>query len=78
MDDPEFLTLEDFPDIQEYLITRRNELGGYLPKRYVSNEKLIPDAEAFSEFEGGSEREQSSTMIFVRLLTKLLLSLIHI
>ena len=72
LDDPDFLTLEDFPDIQEYLITRRNELGGYLPKRYVSNEKLIPDAEAFSEFEGGSEREQSSTMIFVRLLTKLL------
>ena len=56
----------------EYLVERRNELGGFLPKRNISEQKLIPHTDIFEEFANSVEREQSTTMIFVRLLTKLL------
>ena len=64
------------PDSEEikYLLKRRKELGGFLPKRVVSAERLtVPPLSAFSEFLRGSERfEVSTTMAFVRLLSMLL------
>ncbi len=59
-----------------YLHERRKELGGFLPRRRASTERLdIPRLAAFSEFLRGSERfEVSTTMAFVRMLSMLLRS----
>jgi len=64
---------EDSPEIQ-YLLTRRKELGGFLPARGAPKVILKPPKwEEFAEFFGGSEgRPVSTTMAFVRLLARLL------
>ncbi len=57
----------------KYLHERRKALGGYLPSRTIKAEKIkIPDAGYFAEFAKGSDTEASTTMAFVRILTKLL------
>ncbi len=58
----------------QYLLARRKELGGALPRRVPSTERLtVPPLAAFSEFLRGSERfEVSTTMAFVRMLSMLL------
>jgi len=64
---------DDSPEIQ-YLRKRRTELGGYLPKR-VNRSKPLPEIskDLFNEFENGTEgRKASTTMVFVRLLAKML------
>jgi len=57
-----------------YLQERRSELGGPMPTRGVRCEPLPPVSdEVFDEFREGSDgREISTTMAFVRMLTKLL------
>ncbi|MBM4197746.1 MAG: pyruvate dehydrogenase (acetyl-transferring), homodimeric type [Gammaproteobacteria bacterium] len=57
-----------------YLHERRKKLNGYLPARTVRAEPLaVPGLDAFrQELEGSGEREISTTMAFVRVLTKLL------
>ena len=64
---------EDSPEIK-YVKERRKILGGYVPKRVVRNQVLqTPSEELFEEFLKGTEgREVSTTMVFVRILTKLL------
>jgi pyruvate dehydrogenase E1 component len=64
---------EDSPEMR-YLRERRKQLGGSLPHRIESCPKLPqPQAGVFDEFNQGSNgRELSSTMAFVRILTKLL------
>ncbi len=64
---------EDSPEIT-YLKKRRQELNGYVPKRIVKNPKIAtPSEELFKEFYDGTEgREVSTTMVYVRILTKLL------
>jgi pyruvate dehydrogenase E1 component len=64
---------EDSPEIQ-YLRARRQELGGYVPKRSVRAKPLAADHdELFAEFSKGSEdREVSTTMVFVRMLNKMM------
>jgi len=56
-----------------YLRERREALGGFVPQRRASMPALeIPPFEAFaSQTEGTGEREISTTMAFVRLLTAL-------
>ena len=54
------------------MLNRRKVLGGLLPQRKTSSLKLTPDAKVFNDFMQPSDREQSTTMVFVRLLTKLL------
>lgn len=56
-----------------YLKERRAELGGYLPARTAEVEKLkVPYWELFSDhLEGSKERELSTTMAFVRMLSAL-------
>ena len=64
---------EDSPEIT-YLKKRRQELNGYVPKRILRNQKIkTPSEDLFKEFYAGTEgREVSTTMVYVRILTKLL------
>ncbi|MBL7115900.1 MAG: pyruvate dehydrogenase (acetyl-transferring), homodimeric type [Kiritimatiellae bacterium] len=64
---------EDGPE-KKYLMERRKALGGFTPSRHGMLEKLkTPGDDFFAEFfEGTGEREVSTTMAFVRVLTKLL------
>jgi len=70
---PFYRPAEDSQEIR-YLKQRRKELGGYVPKRVVKNQPVqTPSEELFEEFYKGTEdREVSTTMVFVRILTKLL------
>jgi pyruvate dehydrogenase E1 component len=58
----------------KYVRGRRAALGGFMPRRIERAESLAPPpADIFQEFhEGTSGREASTTMVFVRLLAKLL------
>ena len=55
----------------KYIKDRRDELGGFLPRRVVSNKKTTPpNIKVFQELlDGTGAREISTTMAFVRLLT---------
>jgi pyruvate dehydrogenase E1 component len=57
----------------EYLMERRRALGGSLPQRRRKAAALqVPGLEAFkTQLEGTGEREASTTMAFVRMLTTL-------
>lgn len=72
-DAPFFRPELDTPEMQ-YLFERRQKLGGFLPERKVDAPKLeIPDLSYFQEFFVGSgESALSTTMAYVRILTKLL------
>ena len=57
----------------QYLMQRRNELGGYVPTRRTAYNPIdMPDDKIFAEFDSGSDRPVSTTMVFVRVLSKLL------
>jgi len=58
----------------KYLKAQRKKLGGSLPKRIVRVKPLqAPSEDLFTEFyEGTEDRDASTTMVFVRILTKLL------
>jgi len=64
---------DDSPEIV-YMRERREQLGGYLPERKVRAKPIAPVSDThFEEFHKGTEgREVSTTMVFVRLLSKLL------
>ncbi|HIG0327037.1 TPA: pyruvate dehydrogenase (acetyl-transferring), homodimeric type [Legionella pneumophila] len=64
---------DDSPEIK-YLKKQREALGGYLPHRSTEVEQLkIPDLEEFSGITKGlGDREISTTMAFVRILSSLL------
>lgn len=70
---PFYRPAEDSPEIT-YLKERRKQLGGYVPKRVVKATPVkTPSEELFEEFYQGTEgREVSTTMVFVRILSKLL------
>ena len=72
-DAPFYRPAEDSPEIR-YMQERRKQLGGYLPERKVRSQPIGPVSEThFEEFHKGTEgREVSTTMVFVRLLGKLL------
>jgi pyruvate dehydrogenase E1 component len=64
----------DDSEEMRYLRSRREKLGGSYPKRRMRVEPLpVPDLEFFkSQLEGSGDREFSTTMSFVRILTALL------
>ncbi|MDP1604036.1 MAG: pyruvate dehydrogenase (acetyl-transferring), homodimeric type [Legionella sp.] len=70
---PFYRPAEDSPEMK-YLRKQREALGGYLPARSSHFEPLtIPDLSAFSAVTKNSgDREISTTMAFVRILTTLL------
>ena len=56
-----------------YLHSRRKELGGYQPIRFNSCEKLkAPDIELFDDFVNGIDRSISTTLVLVRMISKML------
>jgi pyruvate dehydrogenase E1 component len=67
---PFFKPPADSPELT-YMKERREQLGGYLPKRYTEAPKLTaPGLDQFkSLLEGSGDKEMSTTMAFVRLLT---------
>src|SRR5256886_2622414 len=72
-DAPFYRPSDDSAEIQ-YMQERRRQLGGYLPERKVRSTplKAVPESH-FEEFYKGTDgREASTTMVFVRLLSKLL------
>ena len=64
---------EDSEEIR-YLHERRAALGGYLPARTVRAERLtVPPLDAFQkQLDGSGEREISTTMALVRILTSMI------
>jgi pyruvate dehydrogenase E1 component len=69
---PFFRPPEDSPEIQ-YLHEHRRALGGYLPARRRDAPLLqVPDLSVFDALLKSSDREMSTTMAFVRILTSLL------
>ncbi len=58
----------------KYLRERREKLGGYVPTRDTTTPPIkTPSLAIFNEFfEGTADREVSTTMVFVRILSKLL------
>src|SRR6478752_5499866 len=70
---PFYRPAEDSPELQ-YIRERRKALGGSVPQRSVRVEPLkVPLESVFEEFYKGTEgRKASTTMVFVRMLSKLL------
>src|SRR5437763_6640741 len=70
---PFYRPRDDSPEIR-YMQNARKQLGGYTPQRKVTAEPIQPLSEThFEEFYKGTDgREVSTTMVFVRLLSKLL------
>ena len=71
LDNPSYLSL-DSKEEKKYLINQRKKLGGFLPSRKTADEILSPEDGLLDEFSQQSKRELSTTMVFVRILTKLL------
>jgi len=70
---PFYRPAKDSLEVQ-YLVERRRALGGALPKRISKIERIDAPGDAlFEEFSKGTEgREVSTTMAFVRMLSKML------
>jgi pyruvate dehydrogenase E1 component len=70
---PFYRPSDDSPEIK-YMLERRRALGGFVPKRTVIAPALKPDLnELFEEFCKGTDgRKVSTTMAFVRMLSKML------
>ncbi len=70
---PFYVPPKDGPEMR-YLRERREALGGYVPQRKVVNIPFeTPAEDLFAEFYKSTEdREVSTTMVFVRILSKLL------
>ncbi|MGI8828513.1 MAG: pyruvate dehydrogenase (acetyl-transferring), homodimeric type [Candidatus Limnocylindria bacterium] len=61
----------DAPEI-EYMLERRRQLGGSVPRRVVVSKTLpTPKDTSFTEFFAGSDRPASTTMAFSRLIRNL-------
>ena len=76
-EDPPYYRPEKGSAAWEYMMARRNERGGALPRRVVRDEGLTglprPEDKAFAEFWAGSRGQAvSTTMVFARLLRSLL------
>ena len=69
-----YITLDDDSEEKKYLLERREELGGFLPKRNHDAPALkTPDLSIFSAMlKSTGDREISTTMAFVRILTALI------
>ncbi|SFK44358.1 pyruvate dehydrogenase (acetyl-transferring), homodimeric type [Methylophaga sulfidovorans] len=74
VDNVPFIKLKDDSPEKKYLLERRNELGGFLPKRNHSAPALkIPELKLFDAvLKSSGDRELSTTMAFVRVLTALI------
>ena len=73
LSDIPFYRPDDDTEVMRYLRERRERLGGFLPARQRTAEPLeVPGLEIFrAQIEGSGEREISTTMGLVRMLTAL-------
>jgi len=72
-----FYSLDKDSDEYNYLISKRNELGGFLPSRNTPKIEIdLPSNDIYSDFNEGTPEGQkvSTTMAFVRLLRKIMKS----
>jgi pyruvate dehydrogenase E1 component len=72
-----FYSLDKDSDEYNYLISKRIELGGFLPLRTVPKIEIdLPNNDLYSDFNEGTPKGQkvSTTMAFVRLLRKIMKS----
>ncbi len=70
-DAPFYRPDKNSPEIQ-YIMDRRAALGGFVPARRTVEEKVeTPQLDFFNEFLVGSDREVSTTMVFVRMLSQM-------
>ncbi len=69
-----YITLDDDSEEKKYLLERREELGGFLPNRNHDAPALkTPDLSIFNAMlKSTGDREISTTMAFVRILTALI------
>ncbi len=73
LDDAPFYRPDNDSEEIQYLMDMRNRLGGFVPARkYVDLSITVPGINVFNEFMSGTDREVSTTMAFVRMLTILL------
>jgi pyruvate dehydrogenase E1 component len=69
----EFFRPEEESEELQYLLGHREALGGFLPQREVTCPKLeAPELSMFKDLLEGSERAVSTTMVVVRMLSRLL------
>ncbi len=72
VDAPFYRPAQSSPEIQ-YLLNQRKQLGGFLPERKTKADTIqIPAIAGFEEFTKESRTPISTTMAFVRILSKLL------
>ncbi len=73
VDMPFYRPPDESPEMK-YLLEKRKSLGGFLPARKPKKPDLqLPGADIYTEFyKGSGDAEISTTMAFVRVLTKLL------
>ena len=63
IDDVPYRPDADSPEMK-YLLERRSELGGYVPQRRTEYTPIeTPANKIFEEFDDGSDREVSTTMV---------------
>lgn len=70
-----YLQPENYPEEIEYLLARRNQLGGFVPeRRNHAVELTTPTPDAYAEFDEGTKGNLSvsTTMVFVRLMRSLM------
>jgi pyruvate dehydrogenase E1 component len=74
VEDIPYITLDDDSEEKKYLLERRQDLGGFLPKRNHNAPSLkTPDLSIFNAMlKSTGDREISTTMAFVRILTALI------
>ena len=73
LDKPDYLELKKGSKEMKYLENRRKALGGNIPFRPNPLAKLSPESDYhFSEYDTSTDREMSTTMVFVKILTSLL------
>ncbi|NNN14137.1 MAG: pyruvate dehydrogenase (acetyl-transferring), homodimeric type [Acidimicrobiaceae bacterium] len=70
---PPYIRLDPGSYLEDYLLTRRKALGGFVPRRPSRTVSLkLPTEEVYSEFYQGSQKlEVSTTMAFAKLLRNL-------
>ncbi len=73
LEEAPFYRPDDKSEEIQYILEMRKNLGGFVPHRKtVSVPITIPSTHVFNEFMKGSDREVSTTMAFVRMLTILM------
>ncbi|HEX2029428.1 MAG TPA: pyruvate dehydrogenase (acetyl-transferring), homodimeric type [Nitriliruptorales bacterium] len=73
-DVPPYIRLDEDSDEYQYMMERRDQLGGPLPDRRVKYHRIeLPEHDLFAELkEGSGNQEVATTMAFVRLLKDLM------